>query len=421
MDKGEAFEVCSLSLADQGKLNADFAQQNMGSLMKIKERFAKERPLEGLKIGMALHVTKETAMLIETLQAGGAKIFITGCNPLSTQDDVAAYLAKKGVNVYAYKGETREDYYRYLGYVIDSEPDITIDDGCDLVSEIHKNHKDLLPKLIGGTEETTTGVIRLRAMERDKALKYPVIAVNDNKTKHLVDNYYGTGQSTLDGIIRASNILFAGKTVVIVGYGDCGKGASMRAKGLGANVIVCEVDHFKGLQAYFDGFRVMKMEDACKLGDIFITVTGDIHVIAKEHFSEMKSGAIMANSGHFDCEIDIKELEKAAIKKRRIRPYLDEYTLKNGRVIYLAGEGRLINLAAAEGHPSEVMGLSFCGQALACEFLAKNRGKLESKVHTLPVSIDDNIAKIALASFDVQIDKLTAEQVKYLNSWEEGT
>ncbi|KKQ71829.1 MAG: adenosylhomocysteinase, adenosylhomocysteinase [Candidatus Peregrinibacteria bacterium GW2011_GWC2_39_14] len=421
MDKGKTFEVCSLSLADQGKLNADFARQNMGSLMKIKERFAKERPLEGLKIGMALHVTKETAMLVETLQAGGAKIFITGCNPLSTQDDVAAYLAKEGVNVYAYKGETREDYYRYLGYVIEGEPDITIDDGCDLVSEIHKNHKELLPKLIGGTEETTTGVIRLRAMERDKALEYPVVAVNDNKTKHLVDNYYGTGQSTLDGIIRASNILFAGKTVVIVGYGDCGKGASMRAKGLGANVVVCEVDHFKALQAYFDGFRVMKMEDACKLGDIFITVTGDIHVIAKEHFSEMKNGAIMANSGHFDCEIDIKELEKAATKKCRIRPYLDEYTLKNGRVIYLAGEGRLINLAAAEGHPSEVMGLSFCGQALACEFLAKNRGKLESKVHTLPVSIDDDIAKIALASFDVKIDKLTAEQVKYLNSWEEGT
>lgn len=415
------FEVKDLKLADQGEKNADVARKIMRSLSKIKERFAKEKPLKGLKIGMALHVTKETAMLIETLTAGGAKVAITGCNPLSTQDDIAAYLAKKGVNVYAYKGETREDYYRYLGYVIGSNPDITIDDGCDLVSEIHKSHKKLLPKLIGGTEETTTGVIRLRAMERDKALKYPVVAVNDNKTKHLVDNYYGTGQSTLDGVIRASNILFAGKTVVVVGYGDCGKGVSMRAKGMGANVIVCEVDYFKALQAHFDGFRVMQMKDACKLGDIFITVTGDIHVIAKEHFPQMKDGAIMANSGHFDVEIDIKELEKSAVKKRKVRPYLDEYTLKNGRIIYLAGEGRLVNLAAAEGHPSEVMDLSFCGQALACEYLAKNRGKLKNQVYTLPTEIDDEIAKIALTAFNVSIDKLTAEQVKYLSSWEEGT
>src|SRR3989339_751825 len=367
MDKGKTFEVCSLSLADQGKLNADFARQNMGSLMKIKERFAKERPLEGLKIGMALHVTKETAMLVETLQAGGAKIFITGCNPLSTQDDVAAYLAKEGVNVYAYKGETREDYYRYLGYVIEGEPDITIDDGCDLVSEIHKNHKELLPKLIGGTEETTTGVIRLRAMERDKALEYPVVAVKDNKTKHLVDNYYGTGQSTLDGIIRASNILFAGKTVVVLGYGSCGKGVALRSKGLGANVIVTEVDNFCALQAKMDGFVVMKMEFAAKIGDIFVTVTGNKHVITLDHIKSMKSGAILANSGHFDNEIDVKSLEKQAKSKRRVRSYFDEYVFENGKYVYLVGEGRLANLAAAEGHPSEGLSLSFWGQALACE------------------------------------------------------
>lgn len=415
------FEVRDLKLADQGKKNADLARQNMKALMKVKERFSKEKPFKGLVIGLALHVTKETAILLETLQAGGAKIFITGCNPLSTQDDIAAYLAKEGVNVYAYKGETTQDYYRYLNYVIGGKPDITIDDGCDLVSEIHKNHKEALSRLIGGTEETTTGVIRLRAMERDKALKYPVVAVNDNKTKHLVDNYYGTGQSTLDGIIRASNILFSGKTVVVVGYGDCGKGVSLRSKGMGANVIVCEVDHFKALQAYFDGFRVMKMEDACKLGDIFVTVTGDIHVLAKEHFPHMKDGAILANSGHFDVEIDVKELEKAAVKKRRVRPYFDEYILKNGHTVYLAGEGRLVNLAAAEGHPSEVMSLSFCGQALACEYLVKNRGKLSNRVYILPEEIDNDIAKIALEAFDVKIDKLTPEQVKYLSSWEEGT
>ena len=409
------------NLAEQGKKNADLARRRMGSLMKIKERFAKEKPFRGLRIGMALHVTKETAMLVETLRAGGAEIFITGCNPLSTQDDIAAYLAKEGVHVYAYKGETKEDYYKYLNYVIDGKPDFTIDDGCDLVSEIHKNHPELLPKLIGGTEETTTGVIRLRAMERDKALKYPVIAVNDNKTKHLVDNYYGTGQSTIDGLMRSSNVLFAGKTVVVVGYGDCGKGVALRAKGMGANVIVCEVDHFKALQAYFDGFRVMKMKDACKLGDIFITVTGDINVIAKQHFPFLKDGAILANSGHFDVEIQIKELEKLAVKKRRIRPNFDEYVLPNGRSVYLAGEGRLVNLAAAEGHPSEIMGLSFCGQALACEYLVKNRGKLSPRVYTLPQELDYEIAKIALDSFGIKIDKLTPEQVKYLNSWKEGT
>src|SRR3989339_2252378 len=420
MDKGKTFEVCSLSLADQGKLNADFARQNMGSLMKIKERFAKERPLEGLKIGMALHVTKETGILVRALIAGGAKVAITGCNPLSTQDDVAAYLAKEGVNVYAYKGETREDYYRYLGYVIDGEPDITIDDGCDLVSEIHKNHKELLPKLIGGTEETTTGVIRLRAMERDKALKYPVIAVNDNKTKHLVDNYYGTGQSTLDGIIRASNILFAGKTVVVLGYGSCGKGCSLRGRGMGANVIVTEVDNFCALQARMDGFRVMEMEDACKLGDIFITVTGDKNVIRPEHMKQMKEGAIMANSGHFDNEIDMKGLEKIATGKRRVRHYFDEYIV-DGKVLYVAGEGRLVNLAAAEGHPSEVMSLSFCGQALACEFLVKNKGKLEVRVHQLPKEVDDFIAGLQLDAMGVEIDELTEEQIKYLAGWQEGT
>lgn len=409
-------------LAPQGLLNIEIAERRMGALMKVRERFAKEKPFKGLTIGMALHVTKETAVLVRTLVAGGAKVAITGCNPLSTQDDVAAALAEEeNVLVWAYKGESSKDYYKFLNAVIDAGPEITIDDGCDLVTEMHTKRPDALAKCIGGCEETTTGIIRLHSMIKEGALKIPMIAVNDNKTKHLMDNYYGTGQSTIDGLLRSTNILFAGKTVVILGYGSCGKGCAMRADGLGANVIVTEVNPFRALQAGMDGFRVMKMEDAASLGDIFITVTGNLHVIRYEHMEKMKDGAILANSGHFDNEIDLKTLESRASRKRRVRHYLDEYLLKNGRVIYIAGEGRLVNLASAEGHPSEVMSLSFCGQALACEYLVKNRGKLSNTVITLPPEIDQTISEYQLAEMGIGIDALTQEQKKYLESWQEGT
>ena len=414
------FEIKDIKLAQQGRLNIELAEMHMGALLKIKERFLKEKPLAGVRVGMALHVTKETAVLVKILIAGGAEVAITGCNPLSTQDDVAAALASEGVKVWAYKGETTEDYYRYLGYVIDFKPHITIDDGMDLVSEIHKKHTDLLPQIIGGCEETTTGIMRLKAMQKDGALKYPVITVNDNKTKHLLDNYYGTGQSTWDGIIRASNILVAGKTVVISGYGSCGKGAAMRAKGLGANVIVTEVANFPALQAAYDGFKVMPMEKAASIGDIFITLTGDINVIRPEHMKVMKDGAILANSGHFDVEIDIKGLKKMSGSVRRVRPFLDEYKAQ-GKKIFVAGEGRLVNLTAAEGHPSEVMSTSFCGQALSVEYLVKNKGKLPIDVIMLPEELDDYIAKLQLEAMDIKIDELTAEQKKYISSWQEGT
>jgi len=413
-----SYEVKDIKLAEQGARNIAFAEQQMGALLEIKKRFIKEKPLKNIRIGMALHVTKETAVLIRTLIAGGAKIAITGCNPLSTQDDVAAALAEEGVEVYAYKGETKDDYYKYLNKIINFKPQITIDDGCDLVTEIHSKHKELIPSIIGGCEETTTGVIRLKAMEKDGALKYPVIAVNDNNTKHLLDNYYGTGQSTLDGIIRATNILIAGKTLVVLGYGSCGKGVALRARGLGANVIVTEIDAFKALQATYDGFRVMKMEEACKIGDIFITVTGNKHVIRVEHMRKMKDGSIMANSGHFDIEIDVAGLNKRAKYVKRIRPFLDEYMLHNKR-IYICGEGRLVNLAAAEGHPSEVMSTSFCGQALAVEYCVKN--KLTPSVITLPNKIDNTIAELQLKTIGITIDKLTQEQIRYLSDWKEGT
>jgi len=415
-----AFEVKDEKLAEQGMMNIEYAESQMGALMEIKKRFEKEKPLKGLRIGMALHVTKETAALVKTLIAGGASVAITGCNPLSTQDDVAAALAKEGVSVFAYKGETKEDYYRFLEKVIETKPHITIDDGCDLVSEIHKKHPEFIPHIIGGCEETTTGIIRLKAMKRDNALKYPIVAVNDNNTKHLLDNYYGTGQSSWDGILRASNVLVAGKIVVIAGYGDCGKGAALRAKGFGGNAIVTEVLPFRALQAKLDGFNVMPMDEAAPLGDIFITLTGDKDVIVERHFKAMKNGAIMCNSGHFDSEINVKQLEKLASKKRRIRPYFDEYTIGKKKV-FLAGEGRLVNLACAEGHPSAVMSTSFCGQALSCEFLAKNRGKLKADVIQLPKELDDHIAELQLKDLGVKIDVLTEEQKKYLASWEEGT
>jgi len=419
MDKGKYYEVKDLGLAEQGELNIEFAKMHMGALMKVRERFSKDKPLKGIRVGMALHVTKETANLVDTLIAGGADVAITGCNPLSTQDDVSAALAKRQVKIWAYKGETKEDYYRYLEKVIAFKPHITIDDGCDLVSEIHLKHPDMIKDIIAGCEETTTGVIRLKAMEKDNALKYPMIAVNDNKTKHLFDNYYGTGQSTIDGILRASNVLFAGKTVVVCGYGSCGKGVAIRAQGLGSDIIVAEIDPVRALQARMDGHRVMRLIDAAKEGDIFITVTGNKSVITLEHMKLMKDGAILANSGHFDVEIELARLNRIS-KPRRIRQFLDEYTL-SGKRIFVAGEGRLVNLAAAEGHPSEVMSTSFCGQALAVEYCVKNRGKLPNKVITLPDEIDNDIARLQLSAMGIRIDCMTDEQKRYSKSWREGT
>jgi len=420
MENTENYAVKDMNEAEQGLLNIEYAESQMGALLKVKERFEKEKPLKGIRIGMALHLTKETAVLVKTLIAGGAEVAIASCNPLSTQDDVAAALAKTGVKTFGYKGETNEDYYEFLNKVIAFKPQITIDDGCDLVTEIHGKHPELITEIIGGCEETTTGVIRLRAMEKDGVLKYPVVAVNDNKTKHLLDNYYGTGQSAIDGIIRATNVLFAGKTVVVTGYGDCGKGVALRAKGLGADVAVTEIDSFRALQAKLDGYLVIPLADASYIGDIFITVTGNKHVLRQEHFDNMKDGVILANAGHFDVELDLESLKKSAASVRRIRPFLDEYKL-NDKKIFVAAEGRLVNLGAAEGHPSEVMSTSFCGQALAVEYLVKNKGNLPVKVIKLPEEIDDDIATLQLEVMNVKKDSLTSEQKKYLESYEEGT
>ena len=414
------YEVKDIGLAEQGLRNLEWAEIQMGALLKVRERFIKEQPLKGYRIGMALHVTKETAILVRTLIAGGAEVAIASCNPLSTQDDAAAALASEGVRVYAYKGETREDYYRFIEEVIRFKPQVTIDDGCDLVTEVHTKHPELIKDIICGCEETTTGVIRLRAMEQDGALRYPIIAVNDCQTKHLMDNYYGTGQSSLDGVLRASNVLISGKTLVVAGYGNCGKGVALRGKGLGANVIVTEVDAFRALQAKMDGFRVMPMAQAALEGDIFITVTGDLHAISMAHIRAMKDGAILANSGHFDHEVDVQGLEKAASAKRPIRPLFDEYVV-DGKRIFLCGEGRLVNLACAEGHPSTVMALSFCDQALGVEYGITHRDELEPKVYQLPPEFDQHVAELQLEAMDVQIDELTEEQKKYLSSWQEGT
>lgn len=408
-------------LIKQGENNMALAKENMGALMEIRKRFEKEKPLEGMRIGMALHITKETANLVQTLEAGGAEVAVAGCNPLSTQDDVAEALRSNGMKAYGKKGQTSEEYYECLNNVLDLKPHITIDDGCDLVTEIHTKRQDLLEDIIGGCEETTTGIIRLHSMVRDNALKYPVIAVNDNKTKHLMDNYYGTGQSTWDGILRATNTLVCGKTVVIAGYGSCGKGCAMRAKGMGANVIVTEVDAFPALQAKMDGFRVMKMEEAAPQGDIFITVTGNKHVLRHEHIKVMKKGAILANSGHFDIEIDVKGIRENASNTEQVRPFMEKYEIEGPGHIYILGEGRLINLAAAEGHPSDVMSMSFCGQALACEYLVKNRDNLNAEVIQLPEEIDEEISNLQLKTMGVEIDELTPEQIEYLNSWQEGT
>ncbi|MCX6710162.1 MAG: adenosylhomocysteinase [Candidatus Woesearchaeota archaeon] len=415
------YAVKDISLAEQGKKNIEWAEAHMNALLELQKRLMREKPFKGIRIGMALHVTKETAVLVKTFISGGADVAICSCNPLSTQDDAAAALASMGIKVYAWKGESREEYYSNLSRVIDFKPNITIDDGCDLVNEIHTKHPELISSIIGGCEETTTGVIRLRAMKKDNALKYPVVAVNDNKTKHLMDNYYGTGQSAIDGIIRATNILFAGKNVVVCGYGDCGKGVSLKAKGFGANVIVTEVTAFRALQAVFDGFRVMPIADAARIGDIFVTVTGDKKVISTRNIEIMKNNAILANAGHFDAEIDVAGLKKMAKATRKIRPFLDEFTLRNGKKVYLCADGRLVNLGAAEGHPSEVMSMSFCGQALAVEFLVKNRGKTGIEVIDLPESIDEQISRLQLATMGIKIDTLTDEQIKYLAGWKEGT
>ncbi|MBI4167808.1 MAG: adenosylhomocysteinase [Candidatus Aenigmarchaeota archaeon] len=411
-------EVKDPKLAENGRKQLAWAEMRMGGLLRIRERFSKEKPLSGLRIGMALHVTKETGILVRTLVAGGAAVAIAGCNPLSTQDDVAAALASEGVDVFAWKGQTIEEYYDNLNKVLDTKPQITIDDGCDLVNMIHTKRKDLLENIIGGTEETTTGVNRLRAMEKDNALKYPVIAVNDSKTKHLMDNYIGTGQSSIDGILRATSILIAGKNFVVVGYGPCGKGVALRAKGMGANVIVTEVDAFKALQAVMDGYRVMPLAEAARIGDVFVTVTGNKNVISVNHMEKMKNGTILANAGHFDLEIDVKGLDATATKKQ-IRTDLEEYILKDGKKIYLCSQGRLVNLAAGEGHPSDIMSMSFMDQALAVEYIVKN--KLSANVHVLPPQIDDLVARLQLKSMGIEIDKLTAEQEKYLTGWEEGT
>ncbi len=411
-------KVKDIKLAGEGLKQIEWAEMQMGGLLKIRERFAKEKPLKNVRIGMALHVTKETAALVRTLVAGGASVAIAGCNPLSTQDDVAAALASEGVEVFAWKNQTVEEYYENLNKVLDIKPQITIDDGCDLVNLIHTKRKDLLSDVKGGTEETTTGVNRLRAMEKDNALKYPVIAVNDSNTKHLMDNYIGTGQSSIDGLLRATSILIAGKNFVVVGYGPCGKGVALRAKGMGANVIVTEVDAFKALQAVMDGYRVMPLADAAQIGDVFITVTGNKHVISGKHMEKMKNGAILANAGHFDLEIDVAWLSSNAAKKQ-IRTDLEEYKLKNGNKIYLCSQGRLVNLAAAEGHPSDIMSMSFMNQSLAVEYILKNT--LGPKVHVLPANIDDLVARLQLKSMGVSIDDLTEAQKKYMTGWEEGT
>ena len=416
------YDIKDIKLVKRGQLRIEWASENMPVLNLIKQKFSKEKPLKGLKIACCLHVTTETAVLADVLKSGGADVYICASNPLSTQDDVAAALVKNlKVGVFAIKGEDTKTYYAHMKSALAVKPDITMDDGADLVSTIHQRVDSIHANIIGGTEETTTGVIRLRALAAEGKLRYPIIAVNDALTKHLFDNRYGTGQSTLDGVIRSTNKLIAGANLVVCGYGWCGKGTAMRAKGMGAKVIVIEVDPLRALEATMDGFEVMPIREAAKRGDIFITVTGDINVIRREHFSLMKDGAIVANSGHFNVEIDIPGLEKIAKSKRATRDFVDEYTLNNNHKIYLLGEGRLINLAAAEGHPASVMDMSFANQAFSAEYMAKNYRKLKKQVYTVPEDIDKNIAKLKLKSMGIKIDVLTLEQKKYLASWEMGT
>lgn len=416
------YDVKDIKLAGEGQRRIDWAEREMPVLRTIKARFAKQKPLKGVRISACLHVTTETANLMITLKAGGANVTVCASNPLSTQDDVASALTKNhGIPTFAIKGEDNKSYYSHLEAAIKARPQITMDDGADVVGLLHSKFKDYLDDVVGGTEETTTGVIRLRAMQNDGTLKYPIIAINDADTKHMFDNRYGTGQSTIDGITRATNVLFAGKTVVVVGYGWCGRGVASRAKGLGSRTIVTEIDPLKGLEAVMDGFEVMPMKDAAKIGDIFITLTGNKHVLREEHFRVMKDGAIICNSGHFNVEIDIPALRKLSKTVRTVRDFVEEYRLKNGRRVHLLADGRLINLASAEGHPASVMDMSFANQALSVEYMLANHSKLDQQVYDVPKAIDREISRLKLLSMGMQIDKLTPEQEKYLSSWQEGT
>ncbi len=416
------YDIKDIELAEQGKNNIEWAYKDMPVLAQIRERYKKEQPFKGLRISSCVHVTKETANLVITMKEGGADAVLAASNPLSTQDDVAAALVKYwGVPVYGYAGEDKETYAKHVDIILNHKPHFIIDDGCDIVATIHSKRRDLLPEIIGSCEETTTGIIRLNAMEQDGSLEFPALAVNSSLTKYLYDNRYGTGQSAIDGIIRASNILLAGKTFVMCGYGWCGKGAALRAKGMGANVIVTEVDPLKALEAAMEGYRVMPIAEAAKSGDIFLSITGDINVVDVEHMLTMKDGAMVCNAGHFDVEVNVNGLKNETTEIKRIRPHLDEYKLKNGKSIYVLAEGRLVNLVAAEGHPASVMDMSFANQALGAEFIIKNKNKLENKVYTLPQSTDIEIAKIKLKSMGIEIDQLTAQQEKYLNSWSTGT
>ncbi len=416
------YNVKNLSLAKKGRLRIDWANEYMPVLSLIRKRFTKEKPLKGTKVSACLHVTTETANLIITLKAGGAKVMLCASNPLSTQDDVAACLVKDyKIPVFAIKGEENKTYYRHINRTLDQRPNITMDDGADLVSTVHKKRRNLVRDIFGGTEETTTGVIRLRSLQEKGLLLFPIVAVNDANTKHLFDNRYGTGQSTVDGIIRATNILMAGANFVVCGYGWCGRGVATRARGMGANVIICETDPLKALEAIMDGFSVMPLRDASRKGDVFVTLTGDVSVLRREHFKLMKNGAIVCNSGHFNVEIDLPALNKMSKRKRRIRDFVEEYTLKDGKRINVLGEGRLINLTAAEGHPASVMDMSFANQALACEYIKKHKNNLEKKVYGVPEKIDKDIARLKLKSLGVRIDSLTKKQKDYLSSWELGT
>jgi len=416
------YDVKDVSLAPKGKLRIEYAGRQMPVLGKIRERFEKERPLDGITLAACLHITTETANLALTLKAGGARVGLCASNPLSTQDDVAAALAVEfGIPTFAIKGEDNETYYRHINAVLDMKPQLTMDDGADTVGVIHSQRTELAEGIIGGTEETTTGVIRLRSMERDGVLRYPIIAVNDADTKHFFDNRYGTGQSTIDGILRATNVLLAGKKFVVSGYGWCGRGVAMRAKGMGARVVVTEVNPLRAIEAVMDGHDVMPMAEAAKIGDIFCTTTGDIHVLRREHFEVMKDGAIICNSGHFDVEIDIPALAEMSVSRRLVRDFNEEFTLPDGRKIYLLGEGRLVNLAAAEGHPPSVMDMSFANQALCSEYMVQHAAELERKVYPVPREIDRTVARLKLETMGIEIDSLTPEQERYLSSWEAGT
>ena len=416
------YEIKDIALAEQGKKNIEWAQKDMPVLNSIKERFRKELPFKGLRLTASVHVTKETAALCIALKEGGADTVLAASNPLSTQDDVAAALVKYyGIPVFAIAGEDSETYRRHIETALNHKPNFIIDDGCDLVATVHKDKRELLDDIIGSCEETTTGIIRLKAMENEGQLRFPALGVNNSLTKHLFDNRYGTGQSALDGIIRATNILLAGKTFVVCGYGWCSRGAAAKARGMGANVIVTEVDPLKALDAVMDGFRVMTIAEASKIGDIFLAITGDINVISAENILNMKQGAFLANAGHFDVEVDVKGLKKYTVETKNIRPNLDEWVLNNGKSVYVLAQGRLVNLVCAEGHPASVMDMSFANQALGMEFIVKNRGKLENKMYTLPIEVDREIANLKLKSMGIKIDTLTEEQERYLNSWSHGT